>query len=115
VSNEMKLYMDSPDLSGQISIEIPAVLREPGYSIFSFDSLSDLTRQYVEREVDANRLCELLSAAEEAEARGDTAARDGFLDSYVNEVERYSWAYLLTHRRKTTLDMFAYAMGRRIP
>jgi len=115
VSDEMKLDMLSPELDRQISVGLPAVQREPGYSLFSFDSLSNLTRQYVDREVDANRLCELLRAAEEAEARGDTAARDGFLDSYVNEVERYSWAYLLTHRRKLTLDMFAHAIGRRIP
>ena len=115
VSDEMKLDMLSPELERQISVGVAAVQREPGYSLFTFDSLCNLTRQYVDREVDANRLCELLRAAEEAEARGDTAARDGFLDSYVNEVERYSWAYLLTHRRKLTLDMFAHAIGRRIP
>jgi prepilin-type N-terminal cleavage/methylation domain-containing protein/prepilin-type processing-associated H-X9-DG protein len=115
VSDEMKFDMLSPELDRQISVGVPEVQSEPGYSLFTFDSLCNLTRQYVDREVDANRLCELLRGAEEAEARGDTVARDGFLDSYVADVGRYSWAYLLTRRRKTTLDMFAYAIGRRIP
>jgi hypothetical protein len=115
VSDEMKIDSVSPWLDRQISVGFTAVQSESGYSLFTFDSLSNLTRQYVDSEVDANRLCELLRGAEEAEARGDTVARDGFLDSYVADVERYSWAYLLTRRRKTTLDMFAYAIGRRIP
>jgi prepilin-type N-terminal cleavage/methylation domain-containing protein/prepilin-type processing-associated H-X9-DG protein len=79
VSDEMKLDMLSPELDRQISVGLPAVQSEPGYSLFTFDSLSNLTRQYVNREVDANRLCELLRGAEEAEARGDTVARDEFL------------------------------------
>lgn len=115
VSDEMKIDSVSPWLDRQISVGFTAVQSESGYSPFTFDSLSNLTRQYVDSEVDANRLCELLRGAEEAEARGDTVARDGLLDSYVADVERYSWAYLLTRRRKTTLDMFAYAIGRRIP
>ena len=111
----MKLDMLSPELERQISVGLPAVHSEPGYSLFSFDSLCNLTRLYVDREVDSNRLCELLRAAEEAEARGDTVAKDGFLDSYVSDVERYSWAYQLTRRRTTTLLMVACATGRRIP
>jgi prepilin-type N-terminal cleavage/methylation domain-containing protein/prepilin-type processing-associated H-X9-DG protein len=115
VSDEMKLDMLSPELDRQISVGLPTVQSEPGYSLFSFDSLCNLTRLYVNREVDANRLCELLRGAEEAEARGDTAAKDGFLDSYVSDVERYSWAYQLTRRRTTTILLVACATGRRIP
>jgi prepilin-type processing-associated H-X9-DG protein len=115
VSNEMKLGMLSTELDRQISVGLPEVQSELGYSLFTFDSLCNLTRLYVDREVDSNRLCELLRAAEEAEARGDTVAKDGFLDSYVADVERYSWAYQLTRRRTTTLLMVACATGRRIP
>jgi prepilin-type N-terminal cleavage/methylation domain-containing protein/prepilin-type processing-associated H-X9-DG protein len=115
VSDEMKLDMLSPELDRQISVGLSAVQSEPGYSLFSFDSLCNLTRLYVDREVDSNRLCDLLRAAEEAETRGDTTAKDGFLDSYVADVERYSWAYLLTRRRTTTLLNVAYATGRRTP
>jgi hypothetical protein len=111
----MKLDILSPELSRQLGVEVPAVQSEPGYSLFSFDSACNLTSLYVTREVDADRLCELLRAAEETAARGDNAAEDGFLDSYVGEVERYSWAYQLTRRRTTTLLMVAYATGRRIP
>jgi len=115
VSDEMKLDMLSPELSRQLSVGLPAVQSETGYSPFSFDSACDLTRLYVAREEDANRLCELLRAAEEAAARGDNAAKDGFLDSYVDEVERYSQSYQLTRRKTTTLLMIACATGWRIP
>jgi prepilin-type N-terminal cleavage/methylation domain-containing protein/prepilin-type processing-associated H-X9-DG protein len=115
VSDEMKLDMLSPELSRQLSVGLPAVQNEGGYSLFSFDSVCDLTRQYIGKEEDANRLCELLRAAEEAWGRGDIAAKDGFLDSYINEVERYSSAYQLTRRKATTLLMVACATGQHIP
>jgi prepilin-type processing-associated H-X9-DG protein len=115
VSDEMKLDMLSPELSRQLSVGLPAVQSEPGYSLFTFDSACNLTRLYVAREADASRLCDLLRAAEEAAARGDNAAKDGFLDSYVDEVERYGQAYQLTRRKTTTLLMVACATGRHIP
>ena len=115
VSDEMKLDMLSPELNRQLSVGLPAVQNEGGYSLFSFDSACNLTRQYVAGEEDANRLCELLRAAEGAAARGDIAAKDGFLDSYINEVERYSSAYQLTRRKATTLLMVACATGQHIP
>jgi type II secretory pathway pseudopilin PulG len=81
VSDEMKLDMLSPELNRQLSVGLPAVQNEPGNSLFTFDSACNLTRQYVGKEEDANRLCGLLRAAEEAWRRGDIAAKDGFLDS----------------------------------
>jgi prepilin-type N-terminal cleavage/methylation domain-containing protein len=115
VSDEMKLDMLSPELNRQISVGLPAVQNEPGYSLFSVDSVCDLTRLYVAREEDANRLCDLLRASDEAWRRGDIAAKDGFLDSYIDEVERYSSAYELTRRKATTLLMVACAAGQHIP
>jgi prepilin-type N-terminal cleavage/methylation domain-containing protein len=113
VSDEMKLDMLSPELSRQLSVGPHAVQSEPGDSLFSFDSACDLTRQYVAREEDANRLCELLRAAEEAEARGDNAAKVVYLDNYVDVFER--GIYQLTRRKTTTLIMVACATGRYIP
>jgi hypothetical protein len=114
VFDEMKLDMLSPALSSQISVGIPAVQGEQQYSIFSFDSLSDLTRQYVGNEEEANQLCELLRAAEEAESRGDIADKVRHLDAYIDRVQRYSWAWL-ARERSTTLLMLACATGEHIP
>jgi prepilin-type N-terminal cleavage/methylation domain-containing protein len=110
----MKLDTASPWLSSQIGVGIPAVQDEEGYSIFSFASLIDLTRLYVGREEEANQLCELLGAAEEAESRGDDADKVRHLDSYIDRVERYSWAWL-PRERATTLLMLACATGKHIP
>jgi hypothetical protein len=66
--------------------ELHAVQNEPGNSLITFDCLRDLTRQYVCKEEDVNRLCGLLRAAEEAAARGDFAAKARFLSSYIDEV-----------------------------
>jgi prepilin-type N-terminal cleavage/methylation domain-containing protein/prepilin-type processing-associated H-X9-DG protein len=114
VWGEMKLDMLSPALRNQISVGLSDVQTEQGYSLFSFDSLSDLTRLYVGNAEEANHLCELLRSAKEAEARGDNAAMTGFIDAYVDRVERYSRAYL-TRSRTTTLLMLACATGRHIP
>jgi hypothetical protein len=65
--------------------ELHAVQNEPGNSLITFDCLRDLTREYVGKE-DANRLCGLLRAAEEAAARGDFAAKARFLSSYIDAV-----------------------------
>jgi len=114
VSDEMKLDMLSPELSTQLGVGLPTVQSEPGYSLFSFDSLCKLTMLYVGKEEDANCLCELSRAAGEAEARGDDADKIRFLDSYIDRVQRYSWAYL-TRRKATALLMVACATGRHIP
>jgi len=113
VGEEMKLDMLSPELSRRLSVGLPAVQSEPGYSLFSFESLCGLTRQSIGVEEDANRLCELLSGAEAAEARGDIAAKTGFLDSYIGEIRANSEAYL-TRRRATALLMVACATGKHI-
>jgi hypothetical protein len=110
----MKLDMNSPWLNSQIKVEFPVVQDDEEYSIFSFASLSELTRLYVGREEEANQLCELLMAAEEAESRGDDADKVRYLDSYIDRVERYSWAWL-ARERATTLLMLACATGKHIP
>jgi prepilin-type N-terminal cleavage/methylation domain-containing protein len=113
VSDEMKLDTLSPELNSEIRVGLPAVQREPVNSPFTFEYLSDLTRQYIGKEEDANYLCELLRGAKEAEARGDDADKARYLDSYIDRVSTYSYAYL-TRRGSNTLLMLACANGRRI-
>jgi hypothetical protein len=110
VSDEMKLDMLSPELNRQLSVGLPAVQNEGGYSLFSFDSACNLTRQYVAGEEDANRLCELLRAAEEAAARGDFAAKAKFLSSYIYEVSAQPDQQDLSRKRiiKATLTLMRY-------
>jgi hypothetical protein len=78
--------MLSPEPKRQRIVGLSAVQNEPENSLFTFDSLRNLTRQYVGKEEDANRLCGLLRAAEEAAARGDFAAKAKFLASYIYEI-----------------------------
>jgi hypothetical protein len=85
-NNILKMDMLSHEPKRKLSVGFPAVQNEPGNSLFTFDSLRNLTRQYVGKEEDANRLCRLLRAAEEAAARGDFAAKAKFLASYIYEV-----------------------------
>jgi hypothetical protein len=106
VSDEMKLDMLSPELSRQIGVELPAVQSEPGYSLLSFDGLRNLTRLYVGKEEDANRLCGLLSESEAAAARGDIAAKAGFIGSYIDEVSAQA-NLSLTSKSATTLITLA--------
>ncbi len=106
VSEEMKLDTLSPELSRQIGVDVPAVQDNLGNSLFSFDGLCSLTRQYVSGEADANQLCEMLKAAEEAAARGDSAAKAGFLRAYIDEVSARI-QISLTRRRATTLTTLA--------
>lgn len=80
------LDMLNPEFIRQFSEGIPEAQTEPGNSLVTFDCLRKLTRQYVGKEEDANRLCKLLRSAEEASARGDYAAKARFLDSYIDEV-----------------------------
>jgi hypothetical protein len=76
----------NPELNRQFTEGLSEVQDEPGNSHFTFDCLRKLTRRYVGKEEDANRLCKLLKAAEEAAARGDFSAKARFLDSYIDEV-----------------------------
>src|SRR5262245_59162205 len=114
VSAEMELHMTSPEVSRILRAGVPAVQYEPGYSPFAYGSLRNLTMQYVGNEEDANYLSGLLRSAEEAEARGDSVARAGFFDSYIDRVQKYNWAYL-SRRRASALLMVACATGQRIP
>jgi hypothetical protein len=85
-NNIFKLDVLSPEPKRQLSVGLSAVQNEPGNSLFTFDCIRNLTRQYVGKKEDANRLCDLLRAAEEAAARGDFAAKAKFLASYIYEV-----------------------------
>ncbi len=113
VRDEMKLDLLSPELKGQISVGLPAVQAEKGYSLLSFDSLCELTRLYISSEEEADRLCESLKAAGEAEKRGDLAARTDFVEAYVDRLRLYSYGYL-TRRGASALLMLSCATGKHI-
>ena len=109
-NNKFKLDMFNSELKRRLSVGVHAVQNEPGNSLFTFDSLRNLTRQYVGKVEDANRLCELLRAAEAAEARGDFAAKAKFLSSYIYEVSAQPDQQDLSRKRiiKATLTLMRY-------
>jgi len=113
----LKLDMPSPELKRYLSFGLPAVQNEPGDSIFTFDCLRNLTRQYVGKEEDANRLCELLKSAEEAAARGDFAAKARFLSSYIDEVSAQARQLDLSRKQifKATHTLMRYPRRRITP
>ncbi len=114
VKKEMKLDEISPELGRQISVGLPAVQNEPGYSLFTFESLRNLTRLYVSKEEDANRLCDLLKAAEGAAARGDSSAVATILDfEFEGELTALTHKSL-TRRKSSALLMLACATGQHV-
>src|SRR5262245_21899168 len=109
-NNILKMVMFNSELKKRLSVGLPTVQNEPGNALFSFDSLRDLTRQYVGKEEDANRLCELLRAAEAAAARGDFAAKAKFLSSFIYEISWQTNQQDLSRKRiiKATLTLMRY-------
>jgi len=116
-NNILKLDMLSPEPKRQRGVGLREVQNEPGNSLFTFDSLRNLTRQYVGKEKDANRLCGLLRAAEEAAARGDFAAKAKFLASYIYEVSAQPDQLDLSRKQiiKATLTLMRYPRRRVSP
>jgi hypothetical protein len=113
-NNILKLDRLSSELKRRFSIEPPAVQNEPLNSLYTFDSLRNMTRQYVVKAEDANRLYELLGAAEEAAARGDYAAKAKFLSSYIYEVSAQTNQQDLSRKRiiRATLTLMRYPRRR---
>jgi hypothetical protein len=115
--NIFKLNILSQEPKRRLSIWLPGVQNEPGDSLFTFDSLRNLTRQYVGKGEDANRLCGLLRAAEEAAARGDFAAKAKFLASYIYEVSAQPDQPDLSRKKiiRATLTLMRYPRRRVSP
>jgi hypothetical protein len=109
-NNILKLDRLSSELKRRFSMDLPAVRNEPVNSLYTFDGLRNMTRQYVGKAEDANRLCEMLRAAEEAAARGDFAAKAKFLSSYIYEVSAQPDQQDLSRKRiiKATLTLMRY-------
>jgi len=116
-NNILKLDFLSPEPKRKISVGFPEVQNEPANSLFTFDSLRNLTRQYVSKEEDAKRLCGLLKSAEEAAARGDFAAKAKFLASYIYEVSAQTQQLDLSRKQiiKATLTLMRYPRRRVSP
>ena len=116
-NNLFKLDILSPEPKRQLSVGLPAVQNEPGDLLFNFDSLRNLTRQYVAKEEDAKRLCGLLRSAEEAVARGDFAAKAKFLATYIYEVSAQTQQPDLSRKQiiRATLTLMRYPRRRVSP
>jgi hypothetical protein len=112
-----KLDILSPEPKRQLSVGLPAVQNELGDPLLTFDSLRNLTRQYVGKDEDANRLCGLLRAAEEAAARGDFAAKAKFLATYIYEVSAQTQQLDLSRKQiiRATLTLMRYPRRRVSP
>jgi prepilin-type N-terminal cleavage/methylation domain-containing protein len=106
VKDEMKLDMISPETTSDSSLPTESLSLNYQKIRFDYKSLCDLTRLYVSSVEDANRLCELLSQAEMAEARRDPAARAGFIESYIDQVSAQNHLSL-TSKSATTLITLA--------
>ena len=113
-NNMFKLHSLSSKLKRRFSVGLPAVQNEPGYSLCTFDSLRKMTRQYVGKVEDANRLCELLRAAEAAAARGDFAAKAKFLSSYIYEISAQTHLHDLSRKQiiRAALTLMRYPRRR---
>jgi hypothetical protein len=113
-NNIWKLDMLSSKLKRRFSVGLPAVQNEPGNSLCTFESLRNMTRQYVVKKEDVNRLCELLRAAEEAASRGDLAAKAKFLASYIYEVSAQTHLQDLSRKQiiRATLTLMRYPRRR---
>lgn len=76
----------------------------------TYDALCSLSRQWVRQHGVAIALCQKLEAARDAEARGNTRARDGALGAYRNQVKALA-GHWLTREQATILDALADALG----
>jgi hypothetical protein len=106
----LKLDLFNPEFSRLSSDGLLEVQNEPENSLFTFDGLRDLTR----KEEDANRLCKLLRAAEDAAARGDFVAKTRLLDSFIDEVSAQALQLDLSRRMifKATRTLMRYPRRR---
>ncbi len=116
--DEMKLDMLSPEVKSTIAVHLSDLREDPAAQIFSYDGLCKLTRQYVDngscnlrREDDdddgvGHAMCAKLRKAEAAEARGDHAAKQRWLEAYIHQVEAET-GETLTRTRANTLTTLA--------
>jgi prepilin-type N-terminal cleavage/methylation domain-containing protein len=108
-ANEMKLDVLTPDLRNTIAIVRADIQRDPSQQVFSYEGLCGLTTLYVTKPGVAAGMCAKLSAAADAETRGNLEAKRGALEAYINQVAAQS-GKSLTRRRATTLTAIARAM-----
>jgi hypothetical protein len=105
----MKFDLVSPDLRLDTGALFSDLEGEAVGQYFSYDGLCSLTRSYVTNAGIANGMCAKLDAAGSAEERGNTAAKLGALNAYMNQVAAQS-GNALTHPRATALITFAHTL-----
>jgi prepilin-type N-terminal cleavage/methylation domain-containing protein len=114
--DEMKLGLLSPELKSTITVHLLDLHDDPAAQIFSYEGLCKLTRQYVnqgdcssrDNEDDgvAHAMCAKLRRAQAAEACGDRAAKQRWLEAYIHQVEAET-GETLTRTRANTLTALA--------
>lgn len=86
VKEEMELGIANEDLSSLPGVPLADLQSGPAAQLFSYEGLCHLTQVFVRHHGVASSLCAKLAAAEAAEARGDSRAKEGALTAYRNEV-----------------------------
>lgn len=109
--DEMKLDLLSPEVKSTIAVHLSDLREDPAAQIFSYDGLCKLTRQYVnnghcnsdddDNDGVAHAMCAKLRRAQAAEACGDHAARQRWLEAYIHQVEAETGETLTRTRAKT--------------
>ena len=104
VSREMKLDSLSEATAANVGIGA-GILRssDGGETFFTLSGLCKLTELYVTDEKVARRLCATLRAAEAADRRGDSRARDTHLGNWILDVT-FQVNKTLTRKNATTLS-----------
>jgi hypothetical protein len=96
----MKLDLLSPDVKSAIAVHLSDLRGDPAAQNLSYEGLCNLTRQYVDdgqcnlrRDDDdnddgvAHAMCAKLRRAKAAEACGDLAAKQRWLEAYIRQVQ----------------------------
>jgi len=111
--DEMKLDMLSPEVKSTITVHLSDLREDPAAEPFSYDGLCKLTRQYVnnghcnstsdddDNDGVAHAMCAKLRRAQAAEACGDHAAKQRWLEAYIRQVEAETGETLTRTRAKT--------------
>jgi prepilin-type N-terminal cleavage/methylation domain-containing protein len=108
--DEMKLDLLSPEVKSAIAVHLSDFREDPAAQIFSYDGLCKLTRQYVNNghcnstsddDGVGHAMCAKLRRAQAAEACGDHAAKQRWLEAYIRQVEAETGETLTRTRAKT--------------
>jgi len=113
--DEMKLDLISPEVKSTIAVHLSDLREDPLAQIFTYDVLCKLTREYVnngqcnsehdDNDGVARAMCAKLRKAQAAEACGDYASKQRWLDAYVRQVAAETGESLTRTRARTLIGL----------